>query len=107
MKDLLKEYYKDNESLNDADIIHIYDTELIGKENHGYTDSKIMNVVIYNTEKKERKDLGHKHSLFFSEYVNILAVRIFLDGSTMIRLSKLCSILDETVDVYIQDKFQG
>lgn len=86
--------YTENKNLQQADIFHLYDTgEECIKENKGYHDSRMFNLIAFNTQTMEKRNCGFHDGLqSFNDNVNIYLVRIYADGSTMIRLHRPATI---------------
>jgi hypothetical protein len=80
--------YTENPNLETANIFHLYDTKKqCAVKGDGYRDSRIFNCVAYNTETMEKVNLGEHDGIDLLS-VDVLSVRIFADGSTMIKLLK-------------------
>lgn len=83
--------YVENEELNQFYILHLYPKKLAYP--NGFYDSKWINIVGYNWISKddkitnmEKRDLGSRYDgIKFTENVKVDIVRIFADGSTLIR----------------------
>ena len=99
--DFLSEYNV-NEYLDSFHIIHLYPMEIAYP--NGYYDSRFFEVVGYNTSTMERKDIGKTDGIRFEGTQTICPdmVRIFADGSTLIRFSKPVSFYGASV-VYIKN----
>jgi len=82
--DFINNHYSVNEELKICNIVHMYPKELTG--DNGYVDARFFELHIFNTETKEKRVLQNKDSL---EMMNakILFIRIFVDKSTMVKLS--------------------
>jgi hypothetical protein len=88
--------YKVNENLKNADIIHIYGGKPTFKDG-GYKDSRYMKIVFFNTstmEKRETIEDYHDGIDLFNSTIN--HIKIYSDGSTLIKLIELHSIGIET-----------
>lgn len=84
--DVLK-VYTENDSLSKFHIFHLYKDKL-GYPN-GYYDARFFILMGYNTETMEFKNLGfHDGMRFYDEAPAPDIIRIFADGSTLIRFRK-------------------
>lgn len=99
--------YTENKDLRECDIIHLYDTGKLGQLGNGHSrafiDSRIFKAVFYNTATKEyRESERHDNDQITSCEGNIRAVRIFVDGSTMVMLKNKASLdqfISQSIDV--------
>lgn len=84
--DVLKKY-NENNTLEDFHIFHLYKDKL--GYPHGYYDSRFFILMGYNTDTMEFKNLGtHDGIRFYDEAPAPNIIRIFADGSTLIRFRK-------------------
>lgn len=86
----LKEY-KFNESLDVCHILHMYPGTLAYP--NGYYDSRFFELVIYNTQTMEYRSIGKHDGIDISPDAQVRMVRIFADGSTMVRFDHAVRIL--------------
>ena len=86
--DYLKKYSKDESGeLEEFDIIHLYGGEIAYPD--GYCDSRFFKLVAYNTEKMLYNEWDNRDGITFTNGVDIDFIRIFLDGSTLIKFKKM------------------
>lgn len=85
--DILDEY-EINDNLKEFDIFHMYPREIAYPE--GYYDSRFFDLIGYNTETMQKCSLGKHDSMVFGGNTKIRSVKIFMDGSTMIRMKEIC-----------------
>lgn len=79
--------YKLNNSLSEFNILHLYPRSLAYPD--GYWDSKFFDLVGYNYEIMEFRNIAERRDgLDFSNDVIISLIRIFADGSTLIRFKR-------------------
>jgi hypothetical protein len=78
--------YKENVDLNKFTIFHLYSVRFAYP--NGYSDSKFFDLVGYNHHDMQVRHLGEHDGLVFRENIEIDIVRIFADGSTLIRFKK-------------------
>jgi hypothetical protein len=81
--------YKINNKLEWFNIIHLYGKELAFP--NGYYDSRFFKLVGFNTKTMEKRIFEHRDGLHFRDYIPIKMVRIYADGSTLIRFRKFVS----------------
>ena len=82
--------YKVVDTMDYADVLHIYPTRRFGVTNNAYYDSKIFNIWWFNIDTKEK---------MFTEWFDIVRldslkaeVRVFVDGSILIRFRPMIKI---------------
>lgn len=75
--------YKETMDLKTFHIIHLYPKKVAWPD--GYYDSRFFDLVCFNTKTMEKKTYQHHDGLEFPSSCNVDIVRIFADGSTMIR----------------------
>ena len=79
--------YTENKELKEIHILHLYDTKKqCAVKGDGYVDSRHFKCIAYNYETLEKRDLGI-HDGVDLVGAEVLFVRIFADGSTMIKLA--------------------
>jgi len=78
------ERYKINEKLGIADIFHMYPKEPAFP--NGYHDSCFFDLWIFNSETMEKRFFPRRDGLQFLDEARIYIARIYIDGSTLIRL---------------------
>jgi hypothetical protein len=84
--DVLDKYTEDND-INEFSILHMYPQELAYP--NGYYDSRFFELVGYNTEMMKFRRLGRHDGLSLDgDTPKIEIIRIFADGSTLIRFKK-------------------
>jgi hypothetical protein len=81
--DVLDNTYEVDDSLMLFNIIHMYPLELACP--NGFYDSMFFNAVGYGFENMKKRNLGRHDGLIFDGIVSIDIVRIFADGSTLLR----------------------
>jgi hypothetical protein len=88
--DRLDEYQLDDNETQ-FDILHLYPHELAYPA--GFYDSRFFQLVGFNTRTKKKAFLGEHDGLNFNLVSNAIdVVRIYADGSTMIRCNCLVKI---------------
>lgn len=97
--------YIENESLELFDILHLYDTGKYGiVKDDGYHDAKHFDLVGYNIELKQFRKLGRHDAIQLNSRHSvdcpIDSVRIFLDGSTLIKFKRPIPFIHTTQKVY-------
>ena len=76
--------YTEEKSLSEYDIIHIYPKEQAYPD--GYCDSKFFTCVFFNTITDEKRTThNHDGIEFFNKSTDIRMIRVYVDGSIMIR----------------------
>lgn len=94
--ELLTKCYKEVEELETCDLVHIYDTKIYGATQHGgsyngYVDARMFTVWCFNFKDRQKCKLENKDQLYLGDIV-VDIVRIFADGSTMIRFKGTAKI---------------
>ena len=87
--DFLDEY-TENDTLETCHIMHLHPKGLAYP--NGYYDSQFFELVIYNTETMQKRNVGKRDGLVFYDNAHIDIMRIFADGSTMVRFSHAVKI---------------
>ena len=87
--DVLKKY-TENIELKSFHIIHMYAGDLAFPD--GYYDSRFFNLIGYNIKTMEFRNLGKHDGLHLFDDVKVNIVRIFADGSTLIKFSDAVEI---------------
>lgn len=77
------EEYKEDDSLQSCHIVHMYPRGLAYPD--GYYDSQFFELIAYNTQNMTKGNLGKHDELVINDGVVVDMIRIFADGSTMIR----------------------
>ena len=78
--------YAINEHLKSFHILHMYPKEIAYP--NGYYDSRFAEVIGFNCDLMEKRNLGKRDGVDFwmaDKNVEIMMIRIFADGSTMIK----------------------
>ena len=89
--DFLETGYTEVHSPIEADIIHIYPSEVLCYPN-GLYDSRWFNIVFFNTEERVRYRSTRKHDQVISAWgTAIREFRVFADGSFLIKFHSLKS----------------
>lgn len=86
--DFLDKGYRENASETEFNVLHLYPGELaVGA---GFVDSKFFELIGFNTDRRTKKNLGTHDGIRFNRLgvTQVQLVRIFADGSTLIRLRK-------------------
>lgn len=77
------EEYKEDDGLQSCHIVHMYPRGLAYP--NGYYDSQLFDLIAYNTRNMTKRNLGKHDGLAIGEGIEVDIIRIFADGSTMIR----------------------
>ena len=88
----LKSDYTPNGDLDTFHIFHMYDTGEYGCENEGYADSMFFHLYGYNTDTMESSYIGRHDGIRIISGTQVDIVRIFADGSTLIRTNEECVV---------------
>ena len=81
--------YKENQKLTHADIFHLYDTgEECYKNNSGYHDSRHFELIAFNSNTMQKRNLGRHDGIIHYGETPMLSSRIYADGSFFIRMKK-------------------
>lgn len=84
--DFLSTGYSVDENLDMFHILHMYPGELAAINDVGFVDSRMFNLIGFNTDTMTKKDLGMHDGLRFSIGGPApLYLRIFADGSTLVK----------------------
>jgi hypothetical protein len=75
--------YTENDKIQEFHILHLYPKELAYP--NGFYDSQFFNLVGFNTETMERRDLGQHDGIRYDLGVRPQLTRIFADGSTLLK----------------------
>jgi len=78
--------YAQNDKLTHADIFHLYPGRIAYPD--GYHDSRFFTLVGFNTKLMQKRVMNNKDGLHINKNAHIYLVRIFIDGSTLIRFNK-------------------
>ena len=88
--------YKENKNLETCNLIHIYSTNKFGAgkkgQSIGFIDSKLFYVWCFDFDKMEKVKLENKDELNFNRDGEVDIIRIFVDGSTLVRFKKKVKI---------------
>ncbi len=82
--------YTDDDTLGEFNIFHMYPVGLAYPD--GYTDSQFFDLWGFNFMEKRKRYLGTHDGMMFRAGANVDIVRIFADGSTLIRMENLCFV---------------
>lgn len=82
--------YADDEREDEFDLLHIYPEEIAYPE--GYYDSRFFTLVGFNTKRMTKRNLGKHDGLTFRGEPSVDIVRIFVDGSTLIRFESVVKV---------------
>lgn len=81
--------YKVNEKLDTCNLVHMYDSGEFGAlpngDSQGFVDSKLFDVWCYDFDKKEKCKREGKDMLWLQGKIPVDQIRIFADGSTLVR----------------------
>ena len=93
--------YKLNTELSEYNIFHLYPKGLAYPD--GYYDSRFFNLVGYNSETMEYREIRIADELDFINCNNkdISMMRIFADGSTLIKFNSLHRANNSCQSVYV------
>lgn len=84
--------YKENKDLKSFNIIHMYPKKIAYP--NGYWDSKFFKLIAYNEELMEFRSFGKHDGLDICDNVPVDIIRIFADGSTLVRFKKYVATND-------------
>ena len=91
--------YEVNDNLDRCNIVHLYPSGLAYPD--GYVDSRFFELRMYNSENMQMRVYAPCDSLDFAEGVGVDMIRVFADGSTVVRFSSTVIVnVDQTVTVY-------
>lgn len=95
--------YKTNENLDTCHIMHLYGKGLAFPE--GFFDSRFFTLVIYNTEKMEKREIPDRDGIDIeTRKSRVKMVRIFADGSTLVKFDNIVNIyVHQSVTVFDKD----
>ena len=83
--------YKVNEDLETCHIMHLY-AEGLAYPN-GYYDSQFFTLVIYDTLKMQKREIQSRDGIdIATKKAGVKMVRIFADGSTLVKFDKTVAI---------------
>jgi len=85
--DFLNTGYKEIKTLSEFHILHLYPGKGTAYPN-GYIDAKSFTLWAFNTNRMEKINLGEHDSLDFERDISVNMVRIFADGSTLIKFNQ-------------------
>jgi len=91
--------YKKSDSLEQFDIFHMYPGNICFPD--GYYDSRFFKLVGFNTKTMEKRDLGDHDSIDIELGVQVVMLRVFLDGSTLIKFDSLIETVGITQAVSV------
>lgn len=97
--DILLEYSL-NDDLDEFNLFHLYPEELAFP--NGYYDSRFFTLIGFNFDKKEKRIIEGRDGLRFvpNAGVDVDIIRIFADGSTLIRFLNLVKMsVFQAVDI--------
>lgn len=84
------ETYKIVNKLEECDILHLYNTWDYWMFSDWFIDSMMFDLWAFNTKTDERTYLGIKDEICPMDSIRM--IRVFADGSTLIRFNKLVTI---------------
>lgn len=91
--------YEVNDDLIECNIVHMYPSGLAYPD--GYVDSRFFELRMYNSENMQMRVYAPCDSLDIADGVGVKMIRIFADGSTVVRFSSTVIVnVDQTVTVY-------
>lgn len=101
--DFLEEAYTDNPDLKSFHILHMYPERKMAYPD-GYYDSRFFELIGFNTDTMERRSLGRHDSLDnrFEMEFKVTMIRVFVDGSTMVKLSSPATFMSMTQGITFQ-----
>lgn len=82
--------YKEVELLSEANIFHMYAVEEWGLDNNGdrgFNDTKLFELIAYNTVTMEKCNLGIKDGVQLHEKPSY--IKLYIDGSTLIQFREV------------------
>lgn len=105
--DILSTYEEESE-LETIDLLHLYDTgRCCVDDDSGYHDSRHFMLWGFNVNQKKKINLGIHDAVSFGEGDFVKFVRIFVDGSTLIRFEyPVAYIRDQDIDFYKPNSIQ-
>jgi hypothetical protein len=86
--------YADAPSLSSFDILHLYPKEIAAP--NGYFDSRFFELVGFNIVTMQKRSLGRHDSVDFDGDVGLQMVRIFADGSTLVKFRSPVAAIGNT-----------
>ena len=90
--------YTENNNLKECDIMHLYPGNIAFPD--GYYDSRLFELVCYNSVTMEKRNLGN-HDGIDTFGTEVIGVRIFADGSTMVKFKRPVLVVDsKCITVY-------
>ena len=85
--------YTENLKLIQIDILHLYDTKKeCLRKNDGFQDVRHFSLWGFNTMTMEKVNLGKHDGIINMSDVNFHSVKVYADGSFMIKMKQLVSI---------------
>jgi hypothetical protein len=106
----LNERYEEDQSVDTFHILHLYPGKIAYP--NGYIDSRFFTLWGFNTDKMLKKNLGIRDGLDLTNVLDpqespkVNIIRIFADGSTLIRfLTPVKVSPTQCADVYIHDRY--
>lgn len=85
--------YEQVDNLETCDLLHLYDSgENCGENNSGYWDSRHFTLWAFNFNLKKKINLGRHDGINMRDGAVVGIIRIFADGSTLVRFAKSVKI---------------
>ena len=90
--------YKENTELKTFNILQLYSKELAYP--NGYYDSRFFDLIVFNTVKMEKCNLGRHDAIDFKNCI-IAYSSIFADGAFLIRTANMITIDIDSQKIYM------
>ena len=96
--------YTEVENMEKCDILHLYNTKKYWADNDWFYDAMMFDLWAYNTKTKQKIYLWEKDEIMPYD-CGIQMIRIFVDGSTLVRFKELVKIWwGQSMNFYLDNK---
>lgn len=85
--------YEVNDDLTTCNIIHMYPSGLAYPD--GHADSRFFELHLYNSKSLQKRVYATCESLDFAEGVGVDMIRVFADGSTLVKFTSPVTVVLE------------
>ena len=85
--------YEVNDNLDRCNIVHLYPSGLAYPD--GYVDSRFFELRMYNSENMQMRVYAPCDSLDIADGVGVKMIRIFADGSTLVKFASPVTVVIE------------
>jgi len=92
--------YKPTKNLDQFDILHLYPMGLAFPT--GYYDSRYFNLIGFNTQTMQKRDLGEHDCVDFSN-CQIEIAQVFADGAFLLKMKHLIKITMHSQRIYFEN----